>query len=90
MSAKQVSEGVPMWVLWSAVLLTLVLLGFLRLNARHQALPGGSAQEGHFDPGPDPLLTEFEREEQVARENFELRYGRFPQFFYAEGQIRSK
>lgn len=79
-----------MWLLASAIILTLLLLGCLLRNASQCALPSDGATEGRFGPGPDPLLMEFAREERVARENFERRYARYPQCFYAEGQIRSK
>ncbi len=79
-----------MWLLASAIILTLFLLGYLLWNTSHPVLPSAWATEGRFEPGPDPLLVEFAREERVAWENFERRYARYPQCFYAEGQIRSK
>ena len=94
-----------MWLFWVAILLTLVLVGRWLLSASERRLRCGSldARETHlghqlewrqqglrFNDCPDPLQLEFEREERVARENFERRHARYPQCFYAEGQIRSK
>jgi len=94
-----------MWLFWVAILLTLVLVGVWLLHAWERRLSGDLLDEREtylglqlewgrqglrFTDCQDPLQLEFEREERVARENFERRHAMYPQCFYAEGQTRSK
>ena len=92
-----------MWLNWLAILGALLLAGMWLWDAFVQSaandfsdgLSGGSGhrlewgvQALRIDDSRDPLQLELEREERVARENFERRHARYPQFFHAEGQVR--
>ena len=94
-----------MWLFWLAIMLTLVLVGVWLLHAGEGRLSGDSRGERktylglplkwggqglRFNDCQDPLQLEFEREERVARENFERRHAMYPQCYYTEGQTRSK